>query len=141
MGRRRRSGRRSKSSFSAAEVVFLVVVLPLVFILGVRGTLAYVMPIAPVRGNSMNPTLENGDICLVVPKLFLKPTDIGVGDIVAFTHENDPYMHRIVGVVNQGGLVTYQTKGDNSAGPDPFLITYDDIVAKLVANLRVKLPF
>ena len=56
----------------------------------------FVMPVVQYYGNSMNPTLEDGQI-LVVNKL----SDIETGDIIAFYYNNKVLVRRVVAVGSQ----------------------------------------
>ena len=76
-----------KDSFKA--IVFIIVVLVL-FI--------YVVSITQVVGNSMHPTLENGEV-LVLNKFKYKIFDVKRGDIVSLKYANTKYLiKRIIGL-------------------------------------------
>lgn len=93
------------------------------------GTQTY--PIAIVEGNSMYPTLQNGDLVVFHSP---PPGMIANGSIIVFVQTGTGIsaldsllkpvlIHRIVGVVVQGdGKVNYQTKGDNNQQIDPELV-------------------
>ncbi|MDA4119128.1 MAG: signal peptidase I [Thaumarchaeota archaeon] len=93
------------------------------------GTQTY--PIAIVEGNSMYPTLQNGDLVVFHSP---PPGMIANGSIIVFVQTGTGIsaldsllkpvlIHRIVGVVVQGdGKVNYQTKGDNNQQLDPELV-------------------
>lgn len=88
-------------------------------------------PIAIVQGNSMYPTLHNGDV-----EIFGKAPQgiIANGTIIVFVQSDTGVsaldslirpvvIHRIVGtVVQANGEVYYRTKGDNNAYVDPQLV-------------------
>ena len=87
------------------------------------GPVTYVM----IRGQSMEPTLDGGDLAVVRRHDAYRP-----GDIVAFrVPEGEPgegvtVIHRIVGET-QGGFIT---QGDNMNGPDPWHPSKDDILGR-----------
>jgi signal peptidase I len=105
-------------------VAVIIVALPLC-----TGTSNY--PIAIVQGNSMYPTLHNGDM-----EIFSKapPGVIANGTIVVFVQSDmgvtaldslirPVVIHRIVGTVFQAdGQVYYRTQGDNNQYVDPQLV-------------------
>ena len=66
------------------------------------------------RGESMHPTIRDGDVITVVPRGRRPPR---TGDIVAFVHPETGgvRIHRIVGVEDG----RYVLKGDNALGADP----------------------
>lgn len=98
-------------------------------------------PLAIVSGNSMYPTLQNGDL------VFYKATntqDIPNGTIIVFVQggTSDPLLdglvrpvliHRVIGeVIQSDGTVCYQTKGDNNQANDPFLTKSDQVLGVAV---------
>jgi len=99
------------------------------------GTQTY--PIAVVSGNSMYPTLQNGDLVI-----FHSPPQgrIPNGTIILFVQSGTGIsaldsllkpvlIHRIVSETVQGnGSVSYETKGDNNQQPDPTVVTTDRIL-------------
>jgi signal peptidase I len=105
-------------------VVAMVVALPIY-----TGTSNY--PIAIVQGNSMYPTLHNGDM-----EIFAKAPQgiIANGTVIVFVQSDTGVsaldslirpvvIHRIVGtVVQAGGQVYYRTQGDNNQYIDPQLV-------------------
>lgn len=122
------------------EVFFLVVVFLIVIFLPLYArTESY--PLAIVSGNSMYPTLQNGDL------VFYKATntqDIPNGTIIVFVQggTSDPLLdglvrpvliHRVIGeVIQSDGTVCYQTKGDNNQANDPFLTKSDQVLGVAV---------
>jgi len=122
------------------EVLLLVVVFLIVIFLPLYArTESY--PLAIVSGNSMYPTLQNGDL------VFYKATntqDIPNGTIIVFVQggTSDPLLdglvrpvliHRVVGEeIQSDGTVCYQTKGDNNQANDPFLTKSDQVLGVAV---------
>ena len=125
------------------EVLLLVVVFLIVIFLPLYArTESY--PLAIVSGNSMYPTLQNGDL------VFYKATntqDIHNGTIIVFVQggTSDPLLdglvrpvliHRVVGeVIQSDGTVCYQTKGDNNQANDPFLTKSDQVLGVAVLTI------
>jgi signal peptidase I len=82
-------------------------------------------------GYSMYPTILNLDLVFVVPKPLLTQKDIDVGDIIVFKEpfSNRTIIHRVIEVV--GGYL-YRTKGDNNPVADPYYITFDRVLGKVI---------
>lgn len=108
----------------AAGLTVLAVLVSLPFI---AGTSTY--PIAVVDGNSMSPTLHNGDLVF-----FAAPDGpIKNGTIIVFVQSQSGVpqldsllmpivIHRVVGIGQEpDGAIDYQTKGDNNLQKDPFV--------------------
>ena len=89
-----------------------------------------------VMTDSMAPAFVAGDL------IFIKKTDpkqLAVGDVVCFhTIIENQYAlntHRISGIEDVNGVISYTTKGDNNEIPDPRIISEGDIVGKYVGKL------
>ena len=82
-----------------------------------------------VTGDSMEPTLDSGDLALV-----RQQGHYGNGDIVAFRPPGNKggwsavVIHRIVGGSSEEGFIM---QGDNNEGKDPWRISEGDIVGKM----------
>jgi hypothetical protein len=87
----------------------------------------------------MFPTLCPGDEIIV-----LKPGRFQVGDVIGYHIGNKTSLHRIVKIKKE----RIYTKGDNNLKIDPYTITLDNIIGKLVKirrnnkvyNIRNKFP-
>ncbi len=93
-------------------------------------------PVAVVSGNSMYPTLQNGDL------VFFRapPTTITNGSIIVFVQSGTGItaldsllrpvlIHRVIGIEHEpSGATYYQTKGDNNIAPDPFVTDSKDVL-------------
>jgi len=115
------------------KLIVAGVTLGIIFLVGVAPfymkTQSY--PIAIVEGNSMYPNLQNGD--MVIFHGVADPNTIANGTIIVFVQSESgvslldtltkpTVIHRVIGtVVQAGGTVYYQTKGDNNGLPDPQL--------------------
>ncbi|HUI86177.1 MAG TPA: signal peptidase I [Nitrososphaerales archaeon] len=94
-------------------------------------------PLAIVQGNSMYPTLHNGDLVIFGRA---PPGQIRNGTIIVFVQGDTGVtvldslvrpvvIHRIVGVVIQAdGSVYYRTKGDNNQFVDPSLVQANHVL-------------
>ncbi|ALU11923.1 peptidase S26 [Ignicoccus islandicus DSM 13165] len=82
------------------------------------------IPIAAVASGSMLPTLERGDLVIVIGS---KPENIKVGDIIVYHSCQGPYIiHRVIKVVKEGSTYYFVTKGDNNPGTDWWLDQFVD---------------
>jgi signal peptidase I len=70
-----------------ASTIWLLVVAAAVAILVVTRW----MPVLQIYGDSMNPTLENGDIVVLV-----KSSDVDIGDMIAFYYNNKILVKRVI---------------------------------------------
>ena len=92
------------------------------------GPAGYVM----VRGISMEPTFDGGDLVIV------RPADsYGVGDVIAYRVHTDGaedviVIHRIIGGTTVDGLIV---QGDNNASADDWHPKHADIVGKAWLHL------
>ena len=79
-----------------------------------------------VSSGSMSPTLNIGDIVFIHA---IGGAGISIGDIIAFKMEDRQIVvHRVIDV----GPDWVKTKGDANPHPDPFLVSYNDILGKVV---------
>lgn len=122
------------------RIIILIALVGIVFFgLGYVETSA---PIMPIVGTSMQPTLKLGDLIVIGP---VDPNQVKVGDIIIFNvpgliREKYNYpatvAHRVIKVNNDGGGISFRTKGDNTA-EEPFTVLSSDLrgqVAKQVSH-------
>jgi len=74
-------------------------------------------PIMVVPSTSMVPTLNVGDIVIVKG---VDPSTITVGTIIIYHSGSIDIIHRVIGIVKEGNMLYFQTKGDHNPGPDPW---------------------
>ena len=91
-----------------------------------------------VQTDSMKPTLNKGDYIFVEE---CDPESLEVGDVVTyFTLIQDNRAvntHRIVDVINDGGVIQYRTQGDNketNPEPDELLLAPGDIIGRYTGS-------
>lgn len=78
--------------FIKDSVKFILIVFILMFLM------VYVVSITQVVGNSMSPTLENGEV-LILNKAKYRLSEVKRGDIIAFTYEDTKYLiKRVIGL-------------------------------------------
>lgn len=82
-------------------------------------------------GPSMNPTFKAGDGLIVVP---YKDKKIRPGDVITFKPKDRSHnvVHRVIRVDRHG----VYTRGDNNNKVDPWILTPDDIIGRVVSAKR-----
>jgi len=104
---------------------------------GVYASLAYTLrtkhPIGYVVGTSMLPTLQPGDLVIIVG---VEANDITVGDIIVFQSpfRSEPIIHRVIAVEKIGGNIYLTTRGDNNrvSLPDEIRFPVSYVIGKVV---------
>lgn len=92
-------------------------------------------PLMVVSSGSMVPTLNVGDIIIVRG---VDPHAVSVGTIIIFhsPYEYDiPIVHRVVAVHNDGGSVTFETKGDHNGIQDGWRVPAQNLIGAYVAKI------
>jgi signal peptidase len=79
-----------------------------------------------VHTGSMAPTIQSTSAVIV------RNGDYRVGQVVSFTENGDVVTHRLVGVGDEGSIVT---KGDANATNDPWRLTTGSIIGEVVATV------
>ncbi len=94
-------------------------------------TSLFVIPWAVVSSYSMEPTLEVGDLVVMIPPS--QPCGSLVGHVAIYYSPefNDYIVHRVIAVNNVQGC-TYVFKGDANPVPDPYPVPYGNIVGVVV---------
>ncbi len=94
-------------------------------------------PLMVVSSGSMIPTLNVGDIIIVRG---VDPHIVTVGTIIIFhsPYEWDmPIVHRVIAVLNDGGQLFFETKGDNNQVQDGWKVP----AANLIGIYVLKIPY
>lgn len=125
------------------EGLFLVLMLlmcVMIFMAG-QGKVPYIFGyrVLQVVTDSMEPTIK-GETCIIIEEVAQE--DIEVGDIITFVSE-DPRLrgflntHRVHEITADAetGEILYETIGDASSEPDPYLVQYEQVVGKYVREL------
>lgn len=82
----------------------------------------------PVRSGSMSPAISTGDLVI---SSHVDNKNIHVGDVIVFRHNGVLICHRVIALnLDQDWI---QTQGDNNEGPDPFTLSYNDVVTEVGA--------
>ncbi len=84
----------------------------------------------PVRGHSMWPLLDEGDMVTIVPL----GRSAEVGDVLLFSYEQMLILHRVVKVKESDGVRSLVMRGDNNE--DVETITEKDVMGRMSAVVR-----
>ena len=123
---------------SASTIVDVVIFILVVAFLTLN--LLGVVTLAVVEGRSMEPTLQTGDLVLVVK---VPPEDIHVGDIIVYKKPNGTFIiHRVIKIKHVDNQPYYVTQGDNNPIPDGPGVPYKDVIGRVVSvdNAPIKIP-
>ncbi|TET40914.1 MAG: signal peptidase I, partial [Dehalococcoidia bacterium] len=126
--RHRQARREGEGSLTGWVVTTIVAVAIIWFAVGL-------FPVHPttVIGGSMRPTLDVGDVVIVVKV----PADtINPDDIIQFREaEGGTTVHRVVEIQETEGNMVFVTQGDANEAPDPDPVLADNVVGKVVFNI------
>jgi signal peptidase I, archaeal type len=89
--------------------------------------LSFVIPWAVVSSYSMEPTLEVGDLVVMIPPSGSCQSLLGHVAIYYSPQFSDYIVHRVMSIENSQGC-TYVFKGDANLGPDPYPVLRFDVV-------------
>ncbi len=84
-------------------------------------------PLVVLTG-SMSPAIKTGSVVFVEPQ-----SSYGENDIITFRKSslNEPVTHRIVGVQDNAGLISYVTKGDANESADLNLVGPSEVLGRV----------
>lgn len=95
-------------------------------------------PIYRVVGQSMEPTLNHGDLVLIHPENIDGIIAVyGIGDIIAFHEPNrrlpgEIIIHRAVEKIESDGRMFVRTKGDNNPANDEWRVYNHHLIGKVI---------
>jgi len=121
IGRAHRTKKSSSLSWMAIATVAVILVWTSVGLFGFYPTV--------VGSGSMRPTLEVGDIAIVIST---NPSQIKVGDIIQYWQNNEMRLHRVVEIAETSAGKIFVTKGDANPSPDPDPVFPTQIRGKLI---------
>jgi len=128
---------RGKSKWKTRKAAFpvgwVVTTLACVFIVWFA---VGVFPFKPslIGSGSMSPLMETGDVVIVAK---VPANSIKSGDIIEFRRdEHTNVVHRVISIDATGGKQTFTTKGDANAAPDDDKVIPENVIGKVVLNVR-----
>jgi signal peptidase len=116
-------------------VLLLILTAALVYCLCLLATAGLGWRIGAVASGSMAPALDPGEMAIARP---VEPEGISQGDIIIFRAPEDSetvIIHRVTGILNNEGTLSFQTKGDANHGPDLFIVPAENVEGKLFLNM------
>ena len=110
-------------------VAILFLIITLILALFIYWLAIGYIKIYEFEGNSMYPTIRDGQTCVCVVT-----EDYNVGDIVVYnaTWVNKLICHRIIAEYVIGGKEYYILKGDNNWIPDPVPVPEERVICEVV---------
>jgi signal peptidase len=132
--------RRVLKANPVARVVVLIAILfgiTMGSVVAMRVALQTDSPLMVVSSGSMVPVLNVGDIIIVRG---VDPQTVTVGTIIIFhsPYEYDmPIVHRVIAVLNNGGSLSFETKGDHNGVQDGWQVPAENLMGVYV----MKIPY
>ena len=111
-------------NWSRAGTAISLAVLALVLFMAVSPVIGFRFD--PVRSGSMSPDIDSGD--LVISNA-VDYEDIRVGDVIIYRHAGVLICHRVIALDAESNWI--QTQGDANEDPDPYTVSYDDVVSEI----------
>lgn len=89
----------------------------------------------PVLSGSMEPSIDTGDLALVISPRLVTP---GIGSVIVFdeTVDGEPasVIHRVIGIETDGSFIT---KGDANPQADPWRVTPDEVTNVMIGRISL----
>ena len=123
-GSRKTRKRENDHSWTAIAIFSVIMVFFSFGYLGVTPSVIY--------SGSMKPTLDVGDIVLVVDT---NAQDIKVGDVIQFVRDNVTYVHRVVDSYIEEDRSVFITKGDANQYPDTDPVLESHVIGKSIFTI------
>ena len=111
-----------------STIVTIVLVLAMLLV----GVKLFGIDVYVVLSGSMEPVYHTGSI------IYVKNVDVDtleVGDVITFKMSNTVATHRIIDVVEDGGVIKYQTKGDANNMADGNLVTQESVIGSPIFTI------
>lgn len=91
-----------------------------------------VFPIYPsvIATGSMIPMIQPGDIILVDKDIDVNA--LSKGQVIQFRRDKILISHRVIEIVENDGVKSYKTQGDNNSGPDKELVKPEDVKGEII---------
>jgi len=110
------------------------VLIPLLIIMFLSGMLFQTKGLKVYRiiSDSMTPDIKKGYLVIVS-----KSQNLKVGDIISYrtSQEAVPITHRISKIFQNNGKYFFTTKGDNNYEKDPYPISEDEIIGRVILTV------
>jgi signal peptidase len=112
------------------RLLLIPFVIPLVVLVGlVSGLFKY--HLFAIGSNSMLPYFSRGDAVLIRKLSNDELKNIKVDDVIAFHHNDEILVHRVISISNENGVYKIMTKGDNNDVSDGWILENNDIYGEV----------
>ncbi|HEY91729.1 MAG TPA: signal peptidase I [Dehalococcoidia bacterium] len=91
--------------------------------------------LAVVYSGSMEPVMPVGALALMGP---IDPSEVEIGDIIAFNPVSDPdaiVSHRVVEILGDSASIEFRTNGDANEEPDMLSVPAANVLARVTYNI------
>ena len=116
-----------------AYILFSVLLFGIVaLLLSTMFTIPGSVEVKIVKSGSMEPAIQTGAVIVTRPTAAYR-----TGDVITFENASSdiPTTHRIVGVEESGGAVSFVTKGDANEEADNAMVARDDVLGKVLFDI------
>jgi signal peptidase len=120
--------KRKKSLWKTLTVVGISLCAILVALMVLTGMLQVLV----VLSGSMQPTFHAGDVIVTVDT---PVRSLQVNDIITYQSPDNPkclMTHRIIKILHDTQVLTFQTKGDANEDPDRYVVSSEQVVGRMV---------
>lgn len=125
------SKRKIRSSKISLTIAIISMASLVAFMLG-----AFKCEPVTIVSNSMLPTYSRGDVIVYEKMSSGDLIKLEKNSIIVCRVENQLVAHRVVNVIQENGIIKFQTKGDNNNGPDTDLVAINQIVGVYRFHLK-----
>ena len=125
------SKRKVKSSRLSLTIAIVSMATLVAFMLG-----AFKCEPVTIVSNSMLPTYSRGDVIIYEKMSSDDLKKLEKNSIIVYRVENQMVAHRVVNVIQDNGIIKFQTKGDNNNGPDTDLVAINQVVGVYRLHLK-----
>lgn len=125
------SKRKIRSSKISLTIAIISMASLVAFMLG-----AFKCEPVTIVSNSMLPTYSRGDVIVYEKMSSDNLIKLEKNSIIVYRVENQLVAHRVVNVIQENGIIKFQTKGDNNNGPDTDLVAINQIVGVYRFHLK-----
>ncbi|MGN1337142.1 MAG: signal peptidase I [Candidatus Coprovivens sp.] len=125
------SKRKIRSSKISLTIAIISMASLVAFMLG-----AFKCEPVTIVSNSMLPTYSRGDVIVYEKMSSDDLIKLEKNSIIVYRVENQLVAHRVVNVIQENGIIKFQTKGDNNNGPDTDLVAINQIVGVYRFHLK-----
>jgi signal peptidase len=86
-----------------------------------------------IRGGSMQPQIPVGSLAFATA---VDPGLVSAGDVISFrSGRGTVTTHRVLGIVDQAGVVHFTTQGDANPTPDPTLVQGSAVIGRIDTHI------